>query len=203
MSNRTFLFIFLFLCIIGGVFLFFNVEKKSTANPQTIAWESKEKNIHNIFTSMNIQSSAFQNGMPIPEKYTCDGADTNPPLSFLDVPAEAKSLVLFMDDSDVPKSIRPDGMWDHWVVFNILPDTREIKEDAIAPGVYGKNTFGKTAYGGPCPPDREHRYFFKLYALDGVLDLPEGASKKDVEQAMEGHILAKAELMGTYNRQGR
>lgn len=201
MSNRNFLFVFLFLCVIGGVILFFNVQKKSSTNPQKIASEAEEKNIHDIFTPMNIQSPAFQNGASIPLQYTCDGADTHPALSFSDVPEDAKSLVLLMDDPDVPKNIRPDGMWDHWIVFNMPPDTREIGDDILAPGVYGKNTFGKTAYGGPCPPDREHRYFFKLYALDSMLDLSEGVSKKDVEQVMEGHILAKAELMGTYNRQ--
>lgn len=201
MNNRNFLFIFLILCVIGGAVLFSNVQKKSSANPQKIASEVEEKNIRNILTPMNIQSSVFQNGMPIPEKYTCDGNNTHPALSFSDVPEDTKSLVLLMDDPDVPKNIRPDGMWDHWIVFNMPPSTREIGDDTLAPGIYGKNTSGKTAYGGPCPPDKEHRYFFKLYALDGMLDLSEGASKKDVEQAMEGHILAKAELMGTYNRQ--
>ena len=151
-----------------------------------------------VFT---INSTAFKEGGAIPKPYTCDGADTNPPLAFSDIPDGAKSLVLIMDDPDVPKNIRPDGQWDHWIVFNMPPDTREIGEDTLARGVYGKNTFEKAAYGGPCPPDREHRYFFKLYALDALLDFSEGAVKKDIEQAMEGHVLAKAELMGTYDRQ--
>ncbi|MBI2645023.1 YbhB/YbcL family Raf kinase inhibitor-like protein [Candidatus Uhrbacteria bacterium] len=150
---------------------------------------------------MIIQSSVFQEGARIPAQYTCDGIDTHPPLMFSDIPNNAESLVLLMDDPDVPKNIRPDGMWDHWVVFNMPPGTREIAEGVRAPGVYGKNTGGKMAYGGPCPPDREHRYFFKLYALDIILDFSEGVSKADIEQAMEGHVLAKAELMGTYTRQ--
>ena len=105
-----------------------------------------------------------------------------------------------MDDPDVPKSIRPDGMWDHWVVFNIPPHVREIKKGKAPEGTPGKGTGGNQDYYGPCPPDREHRYFFKLYALDAKLDIPAQSSKKQVEKAMEGHILAKAELMGKYER---
>lgn len=197
-----FLFLFLGVCGIGGVILF-AIQKKNPIDFQKSASESEERNIHDIFTPMTIQSSAFENGASIPARYTCDGANTNPPLTFSDIPKDAKSLVLIMDDPDVPKNIRPDGMWDHWVVFNMPPDTREIGEGERAPGVHGKNTGGKNEYGGPCPPDREHRYFFKLYALDILLDFSEGASKKDGEQTMEGHVIGKAELMGTYNRQER
>jgi Raf kinase inhibitor-like YbhB/YbcL family protein len=147
-----------------------------------------------------ITSSAFEHNGTIPPKYTCDGEDINPPLMFADIPEGAKSLVLIMDDPDVPKNLRPDGMWDHWVVFNLEPTTVSIEEGKEPAGTSGNNSWGKRGYGGPCPPDREHRYFFKLYALDTKLDLPEGSSKKEVEQAMRGHVLAQGELIGLYNR---
>ena len=149
---------------------------------------------------MKLQSTAFEDGGKIPLKYTCDGENINPPLAISDVPAEAKSLVLVMDDPDVPKTIREDGMWDHWVVFNIPPTLREIKEGEEPEGVHGAGTGGNEDYFGPCPPDREHRYFFKLYALDAAVDLPEKASKQQVEEAMEGHIIVQTELMGLYER---
>lgn len=200
--NSRLLYIFLTLCVLGGALLFYNVQKKNPVSTSKSAQAPQETINRDILTPMIIQSPAFQHGMPIPARYTCDGENIHPALTFSDVPIDAKSLALLMDDPDVPKNIRPDGMWDHWVVFNMPSDTREIK-DATAPGVYGKNTGGQKEYGGPCPPDQEHRYFFKLYALDTLLDLPWGASKKDVEQAMEGHVLAQAELMGTYDRSTR
>jgi Raf kinase inhibitor-like YbhB/YbcL family protein len=149
---------------------------------------------------MKLESAAFEHGGKIPSKYTCDGENSNPPLTIADVPSGAKSLVLIMDDPDVPKTIRKDGMWDHWVVFNIPPDLRAIKEGEEPEGVQGAGTGGNEDYFGPCPPDREHRYFFKLYALDAKLDLPEKASKRQVEEAMEGHIVAQTELIGRYER---
>lgn len=147
---------------------------------------------------MRVTSRAFADGERIPTQFSCEGQDMNPPLSFHEVPSEAKSLVLIMDDPDVPEFVRKDRMWDHWVVFNIPASVTEVKENSQPPGVAGKNTSGGLNYQGPCPPDREHRYFFKLYALDQELFLKEGATKKEVEVAMEGHILAKAELMGRY-----
>ncbi|MFZ6014978.1 MAG: YbhB/YbcL family Raf kinase inhibitor-like protein [Patescibacteria group bacterium] len=149
---------------------------------------------------MQISSSAFGNNGLIPAQYTCDGQNINPPLGFSDIPSNAKSLVLLMDDPDVPKSVREDGMWDHWVVYNIPPATVTIFEAQNPPGLMGVNTGGRLAYGGPCPPDKEHRYFFKLYALDSMLELAEGATRAEVENAMEGHIIAQAELMGRYDR---
>ncbi|HSX11321.1 MAG TPA: YbhB/YbcL family Raf kinase inhibitor-like protein [Chlamydiales bacterium] len=149
---------------------------------------------------MKLLSSAFQEGGIIPSLYTCEGKNINPPLAFSDVPPHAKSLVLIMDDPDVPKSRRPDGMFDHWVVFNMPPSVHRIGEHTTPPGIEGKNTYGKDQYAGPCPPDREHRYFFKLYALDTLLDLPAGATKKEVEQAMHGHIIAQCQLMGRYEK---
>jgi Raf kinase inhibitor-like YbhB/YbcL family protein len=202
MNDRTLIFIFLALCIIAGVGILFQIMKKNptTYSPQFAVSQQEQKINSDILTPMIITSPAFQQGMPIPSQYTCDGSNAHPPLIFSDVPQHAQSLVLIMDDPDVPKNIRPDGMWDHWIVFNMPAHTREIAEGARANGVYGKNTGGKNEYGGPCPPDREHRYFFKLYALDTLLNVAEGASKKEVEQAMQGHILAQAELMGTYDR---
>jgi hypothetical protein len=144
---------------------------------------------------MKITSSAFRDGQAIPAKYTCDGQDTIPPLKFEAVPERAASLALIMDDPDAPK-----GTWDHWVVWNIPPKTTEVAEGKAPQGVVGKNSWGKTAWGGPCPPDRQHRYFFKLYALDTQLNLSGGAGKADVEKAMKGHVLADAQLMGVYDR---
>lgn len=149
---------------------------------------------------MKLTSSAFKPGERIPSIYTCDGDNVNPPLEITGVPHEAKSLVLIMDDPDVPKNLREDGMWDHWVVFNMPPDTGTIEENSEPDGTPGIGTNGKTGYLGPCPPDREHRYFFKLFALDTRLDLPEKSTKADVEKAMAGHVLLHAELMGTYER---
>jgi Raf kinase inhibitor-like YbhB/YbcL family protein len=149
---------------------------------------------------MKLTSSAFDHGKKIPSKYTCDGENINPPLTLSDVPSGAKSLALIMEDPDVPKNIRKDGMWDHWVVFDMPPDLRKIDEGKEPPGKAGAGTSGEKGYFGPCPPDREHRYFFKLFALDAKLDLPERCSKKGVEKAMERHILEKTELMGKYTR---
>lgn len=149
---------------------------------------------------MKLTSPAFEHEGKIPVKYTCDGGNMNPPLTIADVPSGAKSLVLIMDDPDVPKHLRKDGMWDHWVVFNIPPGIREIKEGEEPQGTHGIGTGCNLNYMGPCPPDREHRYFFKLYALDTELSLPEKATKQQVEKAMEGHILAETQLMGRYKR---
>lgn len=149
---------------------------------------------------MKIASSAFKHGGKIPSQYTCDGKNINPPLLISEVPEKAKALALIMDDPDVPEYVRKDRMWVHWVVFNMPPQTSSIGENATPKGTAGKGTSGKLKYEGPCPPDREHRYFFKLYALDIVLTLKEGATKEDLEKAMSGHIIAQAELIGKYER---
>lgn len=152
---------------------------------------------------MNLTSSAFQQGGEIPSKYTCDGENINPPLTISEVPSNVKSLVLIMDDPDIPDFVQEKFnilVWDHWVVFNIPPETKTISEGKNPPGELGKNTRGDNTYGGPCPPDREHRYFFKLYSLDTKLKLPEGPTKAEVEYAMKGHILAEVKLMGKYER---
>ncbi len=149
---------------------------------------------------MKLTTAAFKEGGIIPSVYTCEGKNINPPLEISGAPPQAKCLVLIMDDPDVPKSLRPEGMYDHWVVFNMPPNTHKIGEHSTPPGVQGKNTAGKNQYIGPCPPDREHRYFFKLYALDKLLELPPGATKKEVEKAMHGHTIAQCQLMGRYEK---
>lgn len=145
---------------------------------------------------MYITSSVFKNGEPIPQTYTCDGGDANPPLSIGDVHPKAKSLVLIVDDPDAPG-----GTWTHWVVWNIHPSVEDIPEgSAPEGGIEGRTSFGRSGYGGPCPHKGMHRYFFKLYALDTVLNVPLTSTAEDVEEAMKGHIMADAKLMGTYER---
>ncbi|MBL7056573.1 YbhB/YbcL family Raf kinase inhibitor-like protein [Candidatus Woesearchaeota archaeon] len=149
---------------------------------------------------MKLISSAFEHNGKIPSEYTCDGEGVSPELIIETVPENTRSLAIIMDDPDVPKHIREDGMWVHWVVWNINPDTKNIARATEPEGVGGNSNFGKTGYGGPCPPDREHRYFFKLYALDSSLELKEGSTKEELEEAMSGHILEKTELVGLYER---
>jgi Raf kinase inhibitor-like YbhB/YbcL family protein len=149
---------------------------------------------------MQLISSAFENGASIPSVYTCDGKGINPPLEIKGVPEGTKSLVLILDDPDVPSFVREDQMWVHWVIYDMPPETCFLKEDTIPPGIQGTGTGNKQHYEGPCPPDREHRYFFKLYALKGFLKLKPGATKEQVEAAMEGQVLEKTELMGCYIR---
>ncbi len=151
---------------------------------------------------MTLTSPAFIEGGKIPPKYTCEGQNINPALHISGVPPNAKTLVLIMDDPDVPEYVRKEKMYDHWIVFNIPTSTTDIAENSQPQGTPGRNTNGSLIYVGPCPPDREHRYFFKLYALNSdLLNLPKGATKKDVEQAMEDHIITKAQLMGLYEKQ--
>ncbi len=149
---------------------------------------------------MKLTSSAFEEGSVIPSLYTCEGKNKAPPLAIANSPSNTKSLVLIMDDPDVPASIRPEKMYDHWVVFNIPPTTHRIDDQHPIQGIYGKSTSGKNQYIGPCPPFGEHRYFFKLYALSQTLNLPEGSSKQAVEAAIDGIVLAKCSLMGRYEK---
>lgn len=149
-----------------------------------------------------VESSAFRAGEDIPVRYTCDGDDVSPPLSWSEPPAGTQSFALICDDPDAPA-----GTWTHWVLFN-LPATARSLPEGIPPrdvvegvGVHGSNSWRRVGYGGPCPPGgAAHRYEFKLRALDTALDLPAGASKEDLEGAMEGHILAEGQLMGRYGR---
>jgi Raf kinase inhibitor-like YbhB/YbcL family protein len=149
---------------------------------------------------MKLESPAFHNEGSIPPKYACDGDKVNPPFDFLDVPAGTKSLALIMEDPDVPRTFRPDGMFDHWLVWNMPAATKMIQENSVPPGVVGQNTMGTLEYVPPCPPDREHRYFFTLYALETNLQLERTSSKTDLLKAMEGYIIEHAQLMGRYNR---
>jgi hypothetical protein len=147
--------------------------------------------------TLSLTSPAFDDGEAIPRKYGYENENVNPPLAIADVPDGAESLVLLMDD---PDARAPAGkVWDHWTVFDLDPSIAEIPEDWSAGGATeGRNDYGETGYGGPNPPDREHAYRFRLYALDATLDLDASASKEDVEAAMEGRVLAEAQLEGTY-----
>jgi Raf kinase inhibitor-like YbhB/YbcL family protein len=148
--------------------------------------------------SLELTSTAFAEGGPIPVRYSCDGKDISPPLVWDDPPEGTQSLALIMDDPDAPV-----GTWDHWIVFNIPTELRKLPE-AVSTGdinaTFGKNSWGRNDYGGPCPPSGTHRYFFKLYALDTTLSLDENADKGQVIVAMDGHVLAETELMGTFSR---
>lgn len=152
--------------------------------------------------TFSISSSDFQNGAEIPKKFTCDGADSSPELSWTDPPKGTHSLALIADDPDAPG-----GVFTHWVLFNLPEDTRNLsanvsKVDELPNGArQGRNGFRKLGYGGPCPPPgKPHRYFFKLYALDRKVDLKPGATREDLERAIQGHTVGTAEIMGKYSR---
>lgn len=149
---------------------------------------------------MNLTSTAFIDNGPIPSKYTCEGDNINPPLVWDELPAGTKSLALIMDDPDVPRNLRPDGLFVHWLVWNIPPAVTSIAENSQPVGVIGMTTARSIGYAGPCPPDRMHRYYFRLYALDVALTIPSTVSKRELLQAMEGHILDHAQLMGRYEK---
>ncbi|MEB3702525.1 YbhB/YbcL family Raf kinase inhibitor-like protein [Candidatus Bealeia paramacronuclearis] len=151
--------------------------------------------------SLTLKSLAIIAGGLIPQKFTCDGEDFSPHLSWEGAPAGTSSYVLIMDDPDAPV-----GTWDHWILFNIPPHIQSLEEGVqhFHPDVrFGRNSWGRLKYGGPCPPDREHTYVFKLYALDTALPLESGASKKDIESDMDGHILEMAALKARYDRPRR
>ncbi len=152
---------------------------------------------------MKLTSLKFKDGESIPKLYTFEGYDWNPPVEFREVPKETKSLALIMEDPDVPKDIREDGLWIHWIVYNIPPTCTGIPEHSSPPGDHGTGTSGRTAYMGPAPPDREHRYFFTLYALDIAPDWDKGMTKEQLVKAMEGHIIDKAQLMGKYELENK
>ena len=143
-------------------------------------------------TAMKVTSPAFEDGEAIPRKYSCNGEDVSPQLDITDIPAGTATLVLIMDDPDASV-----GTWDHWIAFDIAPTTM-IAEGDDGIGTDGLNSWGETGYGGPCPPSGTHRYFFKVIALDSVLDLGKGHNKATVISATEGRVLAEAILMGTF-----
>ena len=145
---------------------------------------------------MEISSAAFEKNSLIPSKYTCEGQERNPPLEFKDVPEDTKSLVLIVDDPDAPMKT-----WVHWTIWNIDAKTTQILQNSCPKGaVEGITSFGRTGYGGPCPPSGTHRYFFKLFALDKMLDLSPNSYVRDIESVIEGHIIQKAELIGLYKK---
>lgn len=157
---------------------------------QLTAKETKKMN------QMKITSPDFSHGKPIPEQFSCDSTDLSPSLAIEGVPAGAKSLALIMDDPDAPA-----GVWVHWVIWNIDPSTREIARGSLPPGAeLGLNSWKRRSYNGPCPPAGTHRYFFRLYALKERLNLPQSSTRKDLDHAMEGKIIAQSELVGVYSR---
>lgn len=156
----------------------------------------------NIMENISISAEAFKEGDMIPAKFTCDGKDVSPSLTWKGIPSNTKSITLIMDDPDAPR-----GTFVHWVIFNIPAGTEKLPEGVprnltLADGSFqGMTDFGRAGYGGPCPPPgKPHRYYFRIYALDTRLNLKPGAVRTDVENAMSGHILAKGELMGKYRR---
>lgn len=188
---KNILVIIVFLLIISFGFYYWEKAQTRYIPPlENFKTDSKIKN------SMKIISSAFNNSENIPSKYTCNGSNINPPLSFSDIPTNTKSLVLIVDDPDAPM-----GTWIHWIVYNILPTTIGIEENSLPQNsLQGPTSFGKPGYGGPCPPSGIHHYHFKLYALNEVLT-DRNLDKSSLEQKMQDHILAQAELIGLYSRQ--
>lgn len=168
---------------------------RSMPTSERIAETSTASQITVTTTLMKLTGSAFENNGEIPQKYTCDGEDVSPALAISEVPEGARTLALIVDDPDAPA-----GDWVHWVVFNIPASTSSIGEGSAPAGVEGTTDFGRTGWGGPCPPSGTHRYFFKLYALDTELKLDSSTTKAQLETAMTGHILDRAQLMGTYKR---
>jgi len=155
--------------------------------------------------AFKLTSSAFAPNGKIPSRYTCEGDDLSPPLQWSDAPGGTKSFALIVDDPDAPDPAKPKMVYVHWVVYRISASTSSFPENGTKSGLpagaeQGTNDFGKTGYGGPCPPIGRHRYFFKLYALDTDLANLKNAKKADVEKAIQGHTLGQAELMGTYQK---
>jgi hypothetical protein len=196
--------IFFVILIFAGAVLFLLFSENRKTSPVS---KAKRVATEKVNSNMKIVSSAFQNNAKIPSIYTCDGKNVNPPLGFIDVPNNTKNLALIVDDPDAPSKI-----WVHWVIYNIDPKAQKVEENSVPQGgVKGMTDFGRSGYGGPCPPPASpeqlqrgesgtHRYFFKLYALDATLDLPKNATKQMVEEKMQGHIIDKTELIGLYGR---
>ncbi len=186
MKKTFFVTILFFLLLVGGGFWWL---KSRAPLPNTPLPASITKN-------MQILSPVFLNNQNIPGKFTCDGDSVNPPLEFKDVPKEAVSLALIMDDPDAPA-----GTWVHWTLWNMDPATTGIAENSVPPkAIAGQTSSGQNVYGGPCPPLGQHRYFFKLYALDIKLSLSSFSLKEELEKTMQGHVIMQAELVGLYDR---
>lgn len=194
MRRSTVIFLVLLAAVASVIILtkghIFGPGKVGLEQSRQMAFNSSPK------TGMKIESPVFDDNGSIPSQYTCDGSNVNPSLAFSDIPSNAQSLALIVDDPDAPA-----GTWVHWTLWNIPPDVKDIAEDKIPAGaVEGITSFGSKGYGGPCPPSGTHRYFFKLYALDTKLDLPEGSRISDLENAVERHMIEQAELVGLYER---
>ncbi len=156
-------------------------------------------------TTLKLTSSAFADGQEIPRQYTCDGEDLSPPLAWEGLPAGIQSLALVVDDPDAPDPAAPKMTWVHWILYNVPPSVTHLppavqRAELLSGTKYGLNDWRRTGYGGPCPPVGRHRYFHKLYALDAELPDLREPTKAELEEAMEGHILAKTQLVGTYER---
>lgn len=193
--------------IVAGGFIFFSrsaeAPSETTVSEEASLADSNPTSMNTPQTNLTLMSPVFADGASIPTIYTCDGDNINPPLSISGIPEDTESFVLIMDDPDIPQEVkdaRNIEVFDHWVVFNIPPDVTMVNEGQEPSGVLGRNSTGNTGYTGPCPPDGEHRYFFKLYALDTTLANGERATKQDIETAMQGHILTSTELIGLYSR---
>ncbi len=183
-------------------------ENKSANSPSTVPSAEKQAATQtgpaeDGKAGFELRSQAFQQGGAIPIKYTCEGEDVSPPLFWVNPPDKTRSLALIVDDPDAPDPDTPRTTWVHWVLLNIPPDATALAEgieQLPAGAMSGLNDWKKTGYGGPCPPIGRHRYFHKLYALSTVLDL-EKPTKAELEAAMQGHLLQKTELVGTYQKQ--
>ena len=186
-EQRSFYYVTYALLILIGLSFFFLNEILT----------GKDGNVMGI----TVESAAFKEGGMIPGKYTCDGADISPALSWSGLPGTTQSIALISDDPDAPM-----GTWVHWVLYDLPLDTTNLPEDLPTKktlesgGKQGTNDFGKIGYGGPCPPGGTHRYFFKIYALDKELNIESGATKAQLLKQMKGHILAEGQLMGNYSR---
>ncbi len=174
--------------------------RQQSAHPPQISHTSVANPSPQQKSELKLTSTAFKEGEAIPRGYTCDGANVSPPLEWTGMPRNAKTIAIIADDPDAPA-----GTWTHWVLYNLAAEGLGLIENTPQTdtlkggGVQGKNDFGKIGYGGPCPPSGTHRYFFKFYALDSELPLSPGATKAEVEKAMQGHIVGQAQLMGTYS----
>ncbi len=184
-----------------GVLLMALIAGLSDSPPSAAAPRKSHPSKGGMTMSLTITSAAFSPNGEIPSKYTCDGADISPPLAWSGAPSGTKSLALISDDPDAPGNT-----WVHWVAWNIPPDTTALPEgvqpvDRLPNGMrQGETSFRRIGYGGPCPPSGTHHYFFKLYALDTILDLPARALTPQLEKAMKGHVVAEALLIGLYSR---
>ena len=178
--------ILIFLFILGEIFLLGTDNTlKNSASQQPVT-----------SNRMFLKSSAFSHNGNIPSKYTCDGEDLSPPLSIKNPPKDTKSFVLIVHDPDAPAKD-----WLHWTLWNIAPEIREISENTVPQGaLQGMTDFGRSGWGGPCPPSGTHRYFFELYALDTMLDIARDSNRKTMEDALASHVIEKAELMAHYKR---